>query len=527
MHALVQIARADFLERSRRYGFLITLVGTIFLAYQVYIGNIQARVMSARGVFNSAWLGGVMTLTVTVFLSLVGFYLVKNAVDRDRQTRVGEILATTPMSRLLYCLGKTLSNFMALSSMIAVLAVSAVVMQVIRGESAQIDVWALLSPFLFIALPAMFVVSALAVFFECTPILRGGAGNVLYFFLWTAPLVTALEIKGAPDLYGARTISESMKAAAGANPALSAADDGFSFTMGGGFMNPTTHTFLWKGVHWTPGLIASRLEIIAFALAIALLAALFFDRFDPSRSRRKAGRVSDPADAPAKAGAVANVVALAPAHAVVARMHRAEPRFRFGALVMAELKLLLRGARRIWLFVAAALLVAQLIAPPKLGQQIFLPISWLWPVLLWSSLGSREKRNGTEGLVFASPRLLTRQWPATWVAGVLLSVATGAGLAIRLAIAGDGAGLAAWAAGALFVPSLAFALGVWTGSGKFFEALYTVIWYVGPMNHLPQLDYVGGTPTPERGQITMGFLVVSAALLVFSFAGRKRQLDTA
>jgi len=142
-------------------------------------------------------------------------------------------------------------------------------------------------------------------------------------------------------------------------------------------------------------------------------------------------------------------------------------------------------------------------------------------------LGSREKRNGTEGLVFASPRLLTRQWPATWVAGVLLSVATGAGLAIRLAIAGDGTGLADWAAGAVFVPTLALALGVWTGSGKFFEALYTVIWYVGPMNHLPQLDYVGGTPTPERGQITMGFLVVSVALLAFSFAGRKRQLDTA
>jgi len=68
---------------------------------------------------------------------------------------------------------------------------------------------------------------------------------------------------------------------------------------------------------------------------------------------------------------------------------------------------------------------------------------------------------------------------------------------------------------------------VWTGSGKFFEALYTVLWYVGPMNHLPQLDYVGGTATPDRAQITLGFLVASAALLVLSFAGRKRQLDTA
>jgi hypothetical protein len=537
MHALLQIARADFLERSRRYGFLVTLVGTIFLAYQVHLGNIEARVFSARGVFNSAWLGGVMTLTITTFLSLVGFYLVKNAVERDRLTRVGEILATTPMSRALYCLGKTFSNFLVLSTLIVILAVSAVVIQLMTHESGRIDFFALLSPFVLFGFPAMLVTSALAVFFECTPILRGGIGNVLYFFLWGVPLLLAMEIPGAPDLYGARAISQSMKAAAlaalpnasapsaAASRALIEADNGFSFTIGGGLGPAPKSTFVWNGVSWTPGLIAERLEIVAFALLLALLAALFFDRFDPSRSSLKLRRVTDPAAAPPSP--TTKVLALAPAHAIVQRMHRAEPGFRFPALVAAEFRLTLRGARRWWLVVAAALSVAQLFAPTSVSQQILLPIAWLWPVLLWSGLGSREKRNGTEGLVFASPRLLTRQWPATWVAGVLLSIATGAGLAVRLAIAGNGIGLAAWAAGALFVPSLALALGVWSGSGKFFEALYTVIWYLGPMNHLPQLDYIGGVPTPERAQITVGFLIAATALFALSFAGRKRQLDTA
>jgi hypothetical protein len=536
-NALLQIARADFLERSRRYGFLVTLVGTIFLAYQVHIGNVEARVFSARGVFNSAWLGGVMTLTVTVFLSLVGFYLVKNAVERDRLTRVGEILATTPMSRVLYCLGKTLSNFLVLSTLIAILAVSAVVIQLITGESGHIDLVALLSPFILFALPAMLFVSALAVLFECTPVLRGGVGNVFYLFLWALPLILAMEVQSSPDIYGARAISQSMKAdalawlphmaprSAAASRELIAADNGFSFTIGGGLGPPAKSTFVWNGVRWTPALVASRLEVVGLALLIALVAALFFDRFDPSRSWGRRRHVSDPLDLPQASGA--KVVALAPAHAVVARLHRAEPGFRFVALVLAELRVLLRGARRWWLAVALGLAIAQLFAPTSVSQQILLPIAWLWPVLLWSGLGSREKRNGTEGLVFASPRLLTRQWPATWVAGVLLSVATGAGLVVRLAIAGDGMGLAAWAAGALFVPSLALALGVWSGNGKFFEALYTVIWYLGPMNHLPQLDYIGGVATPERAHITIGFLIAAAALFAVSFVGRKRQLDTA
>ena len=523
MHALYQIARADFLERTRRYGFLVTLVGTLFIAYQVHLGNVEARLGSYRGVMNSAWLGGVVTLAITVLLSLIGFYLVKNAVERDRTTRVGEILATTPISRMVYCLGKTLSNVLVLGTLVGVLAASSVVIQLLAGEASHIDVFALLSPFAFVALPAMLVIAAVAVLFECVPVLRGGVGNVLYFFLWGVPLVVAMEVPGSPDLYGARLISESMSAAA----RLKYPDyqDAFSFTVGGSLMDKITNTFVWNGVHWTPGLIASRLQFVALAIFIAFLAALFFDRFDPSRSRGRSRPVTDPADTPQAATKV--VVPLAPAHAVVASLTPVHPGFNFGAMVAAELRLMLRQTRTWWYVVAAALVGAQLFTPLNLGRSIFLPVAWLWPVLLWSGMGSREIRNGTEGLVFASPHLLVRQWPAQWVAGVLLSAASGAGVAFRLVMAGEVGLLAAWAVGAMFVPSLALALGAWTGSGKFFEALYTILWYIGPMNRMPQLDYAGAMDTPRRAAITAGFVIVTAALLVASFAGRKRQLDTA
>jgi hypothetical protein len=521
MHALYHLARADFLERTRRYGFLVTLVGTLLIAYQVHLGNVEARLGSYRGMMNSAWLGGVVTLTITTLLSLVGFYLVKNAVERDRFTRVGEILATTPISRLLYCLGKTLSNFFVLATLVGVLAVSAVVLQFAAGESGHIDPAALLLPFVFVALPAMLVIAAVAVFFECVPLLRGGFGNVVYFFLWAVPLLVAMEVKGAPDLYGARTISESMAEAA----RLRFPDykEGFSFTIGG-LKGEITGIFEWNGVHWTPGLIASRLQFLALAFFVAFLASLFFDRFDPSRSRGTSRRVTDPADA---RPSVTKAVPLDPARAIVLSLAPVRHGFHFGAMVAAELRLMLRQARKWWFLVAAGLLAAQLIAPLNLGRSIFLPIAWLWPVLLWSSLGSREKRYGTEGLVFASPHLLARQWSALWTAGVILSVATGAGMALRLILAGDMTLLAAWAAGAMFVPSLALALGAWTGSGKFFEALYTITWYLGPMNKLPQLDYAAAVDTPERAAITTGFVIATAALLAASFAGRKRQLDTA
>ena len=82
-----------------------------------------------RGVYNSAWIGMLMTICCSTFLSLVGFYIVKNSVQRDTDTRVGQILAATPMRKDFYTLAKTLSNFAVLACMVVVLMLAALVMQ--------------------------------------------------------------------------------------------------------------------------------------------------------------------------------------------------------------------------------------------------------------------------------------------------------------------------------------------------------------------------------------------------------------
>jgi hypothetical protein len=452
-------------------------------------------------------------------LSLIGFYLVKNPIERDRKTGVGEILATTPMSKPLYVVGKTLSNFAVLATLVAILAASAIVLQLLGHESRQLDLVALLSPIALVALPTMLLVAALAVFFECVPWLRGGLGNVLYFFMWPLPIVIAEETRSMPDLYGIRVIGDSMRAAAHA--AFADYKGGYSLTIATQH-EPLAGTFVWNGIHWTGQDVLTQMVVVGVALAVALAGALFFDRFDPSRARRKLrAEREDEAAAPS-----AKIVRLTPAHAVVPRLAHAEPGFRFGALVLAELRLLYRQTSPLWRVVALALVIAGFIAPPAFGRQIFLPMAWLWPVLLWSGLGSREKRYGTEGLMFSSPRLLVRQWPALWLAGVLVGILTTCGVATRVLLAGDLSSLAAWAVGAMFVPSLALALGSWSGSSKFFEVAYTTIWYLA-MNKVPQLDYMGAFPVPARAAITMEFVVVTAVLLAVGFAGRKRQLETA
>lgn len=176
--ALYHLALADYLERARRSSFLIILGLTVIAGYFYLPANsVSTKTLAFtisfggpavwyRGVYNSAWVGAQVALFATLWLSLIGFYLVKNTLDRDVRTGVGQIIATTPLTKVQYTLGKALSNFAVLATMTLVLAIAAGVMQLVRAEDTHIDVWALLNPFVFLMLPAMAVVGALAVLFE-------------------------------------------------------------------------------------------------------------------------------------------------------------------------------------------------------------------------------------------------------------------------------------------------------------------------------------------------------------------------
>jgi len=521
---LYHLARADFLERVRRYSFVLTMGISIYLGYAAATGQLEMRVGDSRGIFNSAWIGGLMALVCSTFLSLAGFYVVKNTIERDRLTRVGEILASTPMSKTLYVMGKVLSNFLVLAAMVVILAISGIIMQVWHAEAPRVDLWKLLGPFLLIVLPAMALVAAVAVLFETIPGLRGGFGNVLYFFVWSVALATpviASENNSSSlfDWAGLSVIWSSIGAAAKL-PA-----NHFSFSLSIGNQAHAGSTFQWNGVQWTPELILARLSWIVVALALALLAALLFDRFDPSKERWRR-EASAPALAPSEVaedlpppGASFRVPPLTP-------LANRQSHFRFGAILLAELRLMLKGQKWWWYAVAAGLIVACAATPSASGRGMLLAFAWFWPVLIWSKMGVRETRDQTSQLIFSAPHPIARQLPAVWLAGVGLALLTGSGFAGRLLFTGNWRGLLAWLIGALFIPTLALTFGVWSGSTKLFEIVYTLLWYVGPMHATLQLDFMGSAPGTESTRVPAFYLACAAAMAAIAILGRKRQLQT-
>lgn len=524
--SIAAIARADFLERVRRYSFLLTLIFALFLGYSAATGRISLQLGEYRGVYTSAWIGALVAMTTNCFVTLVGFYVVKNAVERDHTTGVGQILAATPLSKSSYTLGKFVSNFTVLSAAVVVLAVCALLMQIFAGEDPQLDVVALLAPFLVVALPSMALTAAIAVLFETLPLLRGGLGNVAWFFAWSMLGIGLPEISGNHKLdpMGLMVMADSMMA--GAREHIPGYKDSFSFTVADTPVK-VVGSFRWQGVSWTAEDLALRVVWIGVAVVLVLFAALVFDRFDSAKSFSSSLRGNKSQAAASGFSAASTTQALQARTAAITHLTpltRSAHANAFFRIFGAELRLLLKGLRWWWYAVALGLLVAQLATPLSASRGPVLGFSLIWPVLVWSVLGARESRFATGSLLFSSAGILKRQLPACWLAGVVVTLLAASGAMIRLVIAHDGAGLLTVLTGVLFVPSLALCLGVLSGTSKFFEGVYTLIWYIGPMNHTPSIDYTGGADQAHPFAFAAKYLALIVVLLVSAFLFRARQL---
>lgn len=526
LSTLMAIVRVGFLNRIRRYRFLVTLVLCIVAGY-VFVPAPGANYVTLgwgsdavfyRGVYNSAWIGSMVALLTGMFLALFGFYVVNDVVRLDEDSGVGQVIATAPLGNPVYTLGCAVSNFLVLACMVFIVFLTALGMQFVRGEVFAVDLWALFSPFLVIVAPLMFLVASVAVFFEATPWLSRSVGNIVYVFLWLfgVPLLS-----DSFDLLGNNLIISSMRTAGEVVfPGLS--QNQFILGYSWGFPEGRElAVFTWSGVQWSLGVIQGRLFVVVLAVCVSLLASLRFNRFDPASESHGAVVSSiEPVESHLGAGA--------PIGVNLGALGDDGVNFGFGSILLAEMRLMLREFPSIGglgLLGALGLFAGGIFLPVDSARGILLPLAWLLPVLYWSRLGTREARFGTGQLVFSSAFFVVRQFLALWLVGFLVSLVTGGGVMLRLVLNGEYLGVVAVFVGALFVPSLALFLGVWTGSCKVFEFLYVLLWYVGPMSGFVPLDFMGVLPGSVAGGVWWFYLGAAFVLFGLGFVGRLRQLS--
>jgi len=513
---LYQMVLADFRERTRRYSFLVLLGSNVFLAYLVFAGRFTPRLGNYSGEPNSAWTGATVSLTCSVMLLMFAFFVIRNTINRDRDSGVGQVLAATRLGKTAYLYGKFMSNVALLYTLVAVIGVSEAVMQLVWGTDFNpAGLWA---PLIWLTLPIVTVIAGVAVFFESISWLRGGLGNVVFFLLAMAMMPIGIESEVPMlDLWGFRLFESSM---------ITELHRYFPEAPRTFVLNPGLHnglrTFPWTGIEWTWDVVRPHLYWFGIAAVFPVLGLPFFNRFDEQRSLIRRRRAALPEESLPDIRPVANVstgwsVQLQPLGETL--------RHAWPALVLGELRLMLKSVPRIWHLVALGMIAAQLASPITVVLEYLVPLAWVWPIVMWSGMGALPHKHNTLEILACAPSPPARRLAACWAAGAVVALLIGGSGLIRAAVVDNGSFGFSLAAGVCFVPSMGLALGVFSRTRRLFEVVYMTVWYIGPLNRMPYLDFLGLTAEARAVGIPSLFTCFGLALLAAAMIRFRRETD--
>lgn len=504
----ISIMRADFLQRLRGPKFGLILLGFAFLAFLIFpganAGYSTIDIYGYRGLYNSAWMGDTLTILNSMFMPLFGFYLFKNAVALDRKTKVDMLLKSSPLKNRHYIFGKWLSNVLLILTLVLLMNIVAILKQFYLGESYEIDLIALLGNQVVLSFPILLITASFALLFESLPVLRGGIGNMIYVFLWT-PLIV-LQMEGG---YGAAVVIDKMTVSI---PEADRLSEGI--TIGDELIDAPLATFEWTGFPLDASVWISSLYATAFALALLIISLLVFrHRFEGF----KMGNLIKKKSKKPIAKTNTRGASLTPLGAL---------KRRFGAfqLLRGELRLMFRSHHLAWYGGVVLLIVLALVLNPEQVTTIILPVTALWGTLIFSQMGCRDFKNHTEVLVGCTIYGESQRLAAGWLAGVFLQLTLFAGLLMRFYLEGQIGSIPILLVAAMFIPAMAICLGRITSSSRTFEFLFMLILYIGPIDRLPAVDFLGTTIATAPPPV-MTFLIATAIFLATALLiGQKDRL---
>ena len=502
------IIKADYLQRTRSYSFLITLAVTVYAAYSFVPPDTAAyttlNVPGYRGAFNSAWVGYVSATMTTVMLSLWGFLLVNSGIKKDRDTEVGLIVAATPITNFGYLLTKLFSNFLVLLTIAGITFAVSMVMFLIRGTGYPFIFADFIVPYIVFAIPALFLVAGLAVVAEVFLGRYSVLPFIIYFFLCGAMMASINTPNPGPatavfDPYGLTLVTGSIKNQINAefHENIQQVSFGFIFSA-----HKAYRTFIWNGVNWTGIFLFSRLLWISFSLALVYFSSFFFHRFDynkPVGKKKRAIHFDQQADATYFKPAVISREMLPPVKA------------DYGILpfIKTELLLLIRkGSKWFWLL-SLGVWIAMLFVPLTIAHSYLLPIIWFLQVTRFSDLVTKERTNRLHYFTYSSYKPLLRMLPAQILAGILLAVALALPVIVRSLLSSDIYAVFNIFGGAIFIVILAVCLGIISGGKKLFEIIFFMLTYAATQK-IPPLDYIGATLYADHSS---NILVISMLIL--------------
>lgn len=509
------IVLTDLKLRLRRPSTLWLVVALSGMAYMLIpdpaTGRALMVVNGARALYTSQVIATTTAALAGFLLTFVGFYLTSNALSRELLARTGGIIAATPVSSARYLLGKWLGGAAYLGIVGLLYLLNVMAMHLLRGEG-PLQPFTYLLTYVVVLGPAVVIVAALAICFECIPLLAGRLGDVAYFFLWMVLL--------ALGTINAQTAGDQFSDILGVGFVLSQVNEATgAHSLSLGMMPFDTQVVPWvlPPISLSAGMVLTRTATALLAAPILLAAWVTFHRFDPAKVR-SGGQTSG--------GSLLRRIStmLKPLTRVVATVgfravSAAPPRLR---AVTAETVMSFSESPLVvvaWLAVAGATIIG---GETTARHTLPLVVAVILAVAL-ADLSTRDRAAGTLGMLYSMPRV---KGDYAWIkmgAATLLALAFCVPVALRIAFSSPGAALSlVLAAG--FMAGLATALGLLTRTSKTFMGVFLLFLYL-VLNgaQAPALDFAGWNGV-ATGATRAGYLVATVLLLAMAVAKHRWDL---
>jgi hypothetical protein len=504
MNTMWQCIIADFKQRTRQQSYIVALLAMSVLTLLFFPSpdaQYQTLVINGyRGIYNSAWLGVCLAMLNVLFLPIICFYLVKNALELDRQSMTSELIAATPVAKHTFLLSKWCVNVLILVSIVLVMLCSTVLIQLYYGESYQIDFWVLIWPQLVFVLPVLLAVASIAIMFESIKWLRGGLGNLVYFFIWIGSIVQTIE-----SVSGIGNLLDQLDAEVVARFPLSQGATNIGIKVGDS-LSPEINTFIWQGIEPAAAHFWGALPLIFFSLICLGITYLCFDRFSQQTLAVKQ-----------QSSWLHRTFSRTVGMPLDSLLGFFSQYFAFTRLLRLELKLMLTGQSTYWFIGLIILNIVQVFISQQLLISIVLPLAWLWCVLVLSPLGQLEKQSNTVELMTYSKQSSRLQSMASYSAAWLVLAMACLGCAIRFLTLGEWVLLLQLIIAISFTVSLAYFCGAFGGTKRLFEVLYPAIWYFGPIQTALYVDFFGvNSQTSWQAGMPYAVAAISMGLLLLT-----------
>ena|GEM_PF-4278261 len=524
LYQIYYIGKSDFIDRIRSKSILIITLLMVYISYLFFSENNSSIYYTLnyfyngffyRGIYNSTWLGWVSTIAFISVVSLIGFYFVRNSIMREKELLIGEITAATEVKSWIFIFGKAFGNLMFLLLQMFVVIITTIIMQFVRGESYFLNPIKLLTPFLILAVPTCFIIAVMAIIFDTIPFFTGTFGNVAYFFMWTGIIVASVQerVYSLSDVFGMNTagriVLEQLKCRFKEFKNMDYFSLGVSEALHG-----NVKTFVMDKVNISASVLFERVFWILIGILLLFLVAAFFKRtfLIKAKSAENAKNIRK------------NKEYNHQKRVVLSPVFENKTYSNSFFIIKSKFKIMSALPNLWWYAIVIICSVGVIFAERDILYKFLIPAIWILPIFIWSKLGVIEKNFHMQDYLLTYKNYRDTELLNSITAGIIVTIVINISVIIKFLMIRNLIGVLYVLMAVFFVNALGIFIGSAFGSSTAFEMIYIILWYVGVLNGLSSLDFIGLTKNAAYTHTSAVLLLIGIVLVIMSIIIKNKRM---